>query len=248
MFLWRRRRDPRRARALHGPDDAPRPGRWPARPGWPRPTTSCVPSRSTTRSWRARRRTSGSSWRAMDVGWSDLGSWTALLPAIGAVGDRRVVQASEPAEAGADGPGRASAIGGRLAVSSRPAGYPRHDADRRSCEAPRPGRPRRRGARRPRDPLGGPLVTRRPRHPTTDRLRHRRLAGPDRRRLHVRERPPLRRRRGPLRRRARASGPRASSSPTTGGSRPSTSRSPRPRSSSPTTSRSPSPITPSRPR
>lgn len=39
---------------------------------------------------------------AMDVGWDDLGSWTALLAAIGAEGDGRVVQAGEPASAGPD--------------------------------------------------------------------------------------------------------------------------------------------------
>ncbi len=39
---------------------------------------------------------------AMDVGWSDLGSWTALLAALGAVGEGRVVQPGEAAEAGPD--------------------------------------------------------------------------------------------------------------------------------------------------
>jgi len=37
-----------------------------------------------------------------DVGWSDLGSWTALLAAIGAPGSGTVIQANEPAEAGPD--------------------------------------------------------------------------------------------------------------------------------------------------
>jgi mannose-1-phosphate guanylyltransferase len=37
---------------------------------------------------------------AMDVGWSDLGSWTALLAALGAVGEGRVIQPGEAAEAG----------------------------------------------------------------------------------------------------------------------------------------------------
>ena len=37
---------------------------------------------------------------AMDVGWSDLGSWTALLAAIGARGDGAVVQAGETVEVG----------------------------------------------------------------------------------------------------------------------------------------------------
>jgi mannose-1-phosphate guanylyltransferase len=36
---------------------------------------------------------------AMDVGWSDLGSWTALLEALGGVGEGRVIQPGEPAEA-----------------------------------------------------------------------------------------------------------------------------------------------------
>jgi hypothetical protein len=36
----------------------------------------------------------------MDVGWSDLGSWTALLAALGAVGEGRVIQPGEAAEAG----------------------------------------------------------------------------------------------------------------------------------------------------
>jgi mannose-1-phosphate guanylyltransferase len=38
---------------------------------------------------------------AMDAGWSDLGSWTALLGAIGAAGTGRVVQAGEHADADA---------------------------------------------------------------------------------------------------------------------------------------------------
>ncbi len=37
----------------------------------------------------------------MAVGWSDLGGWTALLEAIGATGDGRVVQAGEAASVGA---------------------------------------------------------------------------------------------------------------------------------------------------
>jgi len=39
---------------------------------------------------------------AMDVGWSDIGSWTALLSAIGARGSGRVVQAGETATLSAD--------------------------------------------------------------------------------------------------------------------------------------------------
>jgi len=37
---------------------------------------------------------------AMDVGWSDLGSWTVLLEALGGTGTGRVVQPGERAEAG----------------------------------------------------------------------------------------------------------------------------------------------------
>jgi mannose-1-phosphate guanylyltransferase len=39
---------------------------------------------------------------AMDVGWSDLGSWTALLEALGGAGDGHVIQPGESAEAGPD--------------------------------------------------------------------------------------------------------------------------------------------------
>ena len=39
---------------------------------------------------------------SMDVGWSDLGSWTALLADIGAAGTGRVVQPDQLAEAGPD--------------------------------------------------------------------------------------------------------------------------------------------------
>ena len=39
---------------------------------------------------------------AMNAGWSDLGSWSSLLMAIGAAGTGRVVQAGEPAAAGPD--------------------------------------------------------------------------------------------------------------------------------------------------
>jgi mannose-1-phosphate guanylyltransferase/mannose-1-phosphate guanylyltransferase/mannose-6-phosphate isomerase len=38
----------------------------------------------------------------MDAGWSDLGSWSSLLTAIGAAGTGRVVQAGEPVSAGPD--------------------------------------------------------------------------------------------------------------------------------------------------
>jgi hypothetical protein len=39
---------------------------------------------------------------AMDVGWDDLGGWSALLSAIGGSGTGRVVQPGEAAEAGPD--------------------------------------------------------------------------------------------------------------------------------------------------
>jgi mannose-1-phosphate guanylyltransferase len=39
---------------------------------------------------------------AMDVGWSDIGGWTALLTAIGAGGSGAVVQQGERVEASAD--------------------------------------------------------------------------------------------------------------------------------------------------
>jgi hypothetical protein len=39
---------------------------------------------------------------AMDVGWSDLGSWTALLAALDARGEGSVIQAGERAEVDRD--------------------------------------------------------------------------------------------------------------------------------------------------
>jgi mannose-1-phosphate guanylyltransferase len=39
---------------------------------------------------------------SMDVGWSDLGSWSALLDAVGARGEGTVVQAGETVEVGDD--------------------------------------------------------------------------------------------------------------------------------------------------
>ena len=39
---------------------------------------------------------------SMDVGWSDLGSWSALLGALGARGEGAVVQAGETVEVGDD--------------------------------------------------------------------------------------------------------------------------------------------------
>ena len=57
--------------------------------------------------------------RSMDVGWSDLGSWTALLGAIGARGEGAVVQAGETvAVAGDDLVVRR--VDGRLGVISPP--------------------------------------------------------------------------------------------------------------------------------
>ncbi len=59
---------------------------------------------------------------SMDVGWSDLGSWTALLGAIGAVGTGRVIQAGEPATAGPDDlvVEREGGEGGRLVLLDGP--------------------------------------------------------------------------------------------------------------------------------
>jgi hypothetical protein len=39
---------------------------------------------------------------ALDVGWTDLGSWTVLLSALGVDATGRVVQAGEPVEVTAD--------------------------------------------------------------------------------------------------------------------------------------------------
>lgn len=58
---------------------------------------------------------------AMDVGWSDLGSWAALLDALGAAASGRVVQADEPADAGSDDL-VVERISGRLTVGSGPRG------------------------------------------------------------------------------------------------------------------------------
>lgn len=58
---------------------------------------------------------------AMDVGWNDLGSWTALLGAIGAAGTGRVVQANEPADAGVNDL-VVERHGGRLVVGGGPRG------------------------------------------------------------------------------------------------------------------------------
>jgi len=57
----------------------------------------------------------------MDVGWDDLGSWTAVLRAIGGVGTGTVIQPSEPAEATEDDL-IVERVSGRLAVSGGPRG------------------------------------------------------------------------------------------------------------------------------
>ena len=51
----------------------------------------------------------------MDVGWSDLGSWTSLLAAIGARGEGSVVQAGETIQV-ADDDLIVRRVGGRLGV------------------------------------------------------------------------------------------------------------------------------------
>jgi ABC-type Fe3+ transport system substrate-binding protein len=56
---------------------------------------------------------------AMDVGWSDLGSWTALLRANHARGDGAVVQAGETVEVG-DEDLVVRRVDGRLGVIAPP--------------------------------------------------------------------------------------------------------------------------------
>lgn len=58
---------------------------------------------------------------AMNVGWNDLGSWTALIEAIGGHGTGAVVPANEPAEADAADL-VVERVGGRLVVSAGPRG------------------------------------------------------------------------------------------------------------------------------
>lgn len=58
---------------------------------------------------------------SMDVGWNDLGSWTALLTALGGTGVGAVVQPNESAEASTDDL-VVERVDGRLAVSSGPRG------------------------------------------------------------------------------------------------------------------------------
>lgn len=56
---------------------------------------------------------------SMDVGWSDLGSWTSLLAAIGARGEGAVVQPGETVQVGADDL-VVRRVGGRLGVIAPP--------------------------------------------------------------------------------------------------------------------------------
>lgn len=58
---------------------------------------------------------------AMDVGWNDLGTWTALLEALGGAGVGRVIQAGEAAQAGA-GDLVVERRDGRLTLSDGPRG------------------------------------------------------------------------------------------------------------------------------
>jgi mannose-1-phosphate guanylyltransferase/mannose-6-phosphate isomerase len=57
----------------------------------------------------------------LDVGWSDLGSWSVLLDALGGVGTGRVVQPGEAAEAGPDDL-IVERIDGRLVLDDGPRG------------------------------------------------------------------------------------------------------------------------------
>jgi mannose-1-phosphate guanylyltransferase len=57
----------------------------------------------------------------MDVGWNDLGSWTALLEAIGGSGTGAVIQPNEPAEARGDDL-IVERVNGRLVVEDGPRG------------------------------------------------------------------------------------------------------------------------------
>jgi mannose-1-phosphate guanylyltransferase len=56
---------------------------------------------------------------SMDVGWSDLGSWTQLIAALGGAGSGRVIPPNEAVSA-TDGDLVIERIGGRLAVSAGP--------------------------------------------------------------------------------------------------------------------------------
>jgi mannose-1-phosphate guanylyltransferase len=57
----------------------------------------------------------------MNVGWNDLGSWSAILAALGVPGHGVVLQPSEPAEAGEDDL-LVERIGGQLTVADGPRG------------------------------------------------------------------------------------------------------------------------------
>ena len=187
---------------------------------------------------------------SMDVGWSDLGSWTALLAALGARGSGSVVQAGETVEVEHDDL-IVRRIHGRLGVIAPPergsmtATQPIADPARRE---PRPGA--RRAAPGALLRTGGLSVTVSgdPTDADPDRVRDRRLARPDRRRVHLRERPPLRGRGRALRGRPRREGQGRRRRLRPALRVASTSRRPPPRSCSRTTSRSPSRSTPCRPR
>jgi hypothetical protein len=56
---------------------------------------------------------------SMDVGWSDLGSWTALLAAIGARGEGAVVRSGETVTV-ADGDLVIRRVDGRLGIIAPP--------------------------------------------------------------------------------------------------------------------------------
>ena len=58
---------------------------------------------------------------AMDIGWSDLGSWTVLLQALGGAGVGRVIQPGESAEARSDDL-IVERIDGRLRLADGPRG------------------------------------------------------------------------------------------------------------------------------
>src|ERR1041385_1006821 len=56
---------------------------------------------------------------SMSVGWSDLGSWTQLLAAIGGTGTGRVIPPNEPAHA-TDADLVIERIGGKLTLAAGP--------------------------------------------------------------------------------------------------------------------------------
>ena len=142
---------------------------------------------------------------SMDVGWSDIGSWTELLAAVSAGGTGSVVQPGDRIDVNADDLVVRRADGAVRVIRPLQAGSmtaTQPIAVLRGAD-PRVGR----GAPRALCPMGGgPVTETAVTGADPDRVRHRRLAGPDRRRVHVRERPPLRRRRRALRRGARRPG------------------------------------------